>query len=74
VKCMNMHLAINIVLEIAKGHQFQIPWLVQIIRVFWKNRGLYTPPLFWPESSWTPLDSTYPDCQFFSFGMAGIVW
>jgi len=39
---MNMSLAINAVLGIAKGHQFQIPWPVQIIKNFGKNTSLIT--------------------------------
>ena len=31
------------------------------------------PPLFRPDSGRTPSDSTYPECQFFGSGMAGIV-
>jgi len=31
------------------------------------------PPLFRPDSGRTPSDSTYPECQIFGSGMAGIV-
>ena len=32
------------------------------------------PPFFWPDSARTLSDSTYPECQFFGSGTAGIVW
>ena len=31
------------------------------------------PSLFWADSTQTPMDSTYPECQFFGSGTAGIV-
>ena len=35
---------------------------------------VFTLPLvFWADSGRTPSDSTYPECQFFGSGMAGIV-
>ena len=30
------------------------------------------PPLFRADSARTPTDSTYPECQFFGSGVAGI--
>ena len=42
MRCMNIYLAINVVLEVAKGHRLKIPWPVQIIKVFGKNTSLIT--------------------------------
>ena len=41
---------------------FQVKW-----------RSLHSPPLFQLDSSQTLLDLTYPECQIFGSGVAGIV-
>ena len=39
-----------------------------------KETEVFTlPPLFWADSGRTPTDSTYPECQIFGSGIAGIV-
>ena len=46
---------------------------VDINMGFGNEGGLYTPPLFQPDSSQTPSDSTFPECQIFGSGVARIV-
>ena len=38
-----------------------------------KSEVFTLPPLFWADSGRTPTDSTYPECQIFGSGIAGIV-
>ena len=45
------------------------------IKNYLGKREVFTlPPLFWVDSTRTPMDSTYPECQFFGSGAAGIFW